>query len=281
MGNVLARLLDEAHPADPDAIKEEVARLHELAELRLDVFRARLAQTDPLHLPIGRVFYSNFRVDCSVSNDAGKVKETVEDSIGAFVSGKVVEGVTAITGQALDILLGDTSASSSHQEIHALGVGPLGGVYRIDAQFYAYTFRAQTLKTVLQTVVSSAIVISSAEVKDMKRNEVKNLVQNAYKGIPLADLQILYKDIWTSICEDRADEKELALPHAKPEELKHRMPIGPVVRPPNPLTDTPSDTSPVGRGDVGSHPSDGDRESNVRSPDQSRRNTRRRGTFKR
>ncbi|KAI0369967.1 hypothetical protein BV20DRAFT_329859 [Pilatotrama ljubarskyi] len=197
MGNTLAKILEEAQPADPEAIKDEMAKLHELAELRLDVFRGRLATRDQLHLPIGRIFYSNVRIDCKVSNDASALKKTVKDSIGAFVSGNVVEGITAITSQAMDVLLGDVSSSSTHQDIYAIGVGPLGGVYRVDAQFFAYNFKAQTLKTVLQTVVSSAIVISSADVRDMKRNEVKNLVQNAYgTAVDIKRLKEIYVDIW-------------------------------------------------------------------------------------
>ncbi|KAI0757639.1 hypothetical protein C8Q80DRAFT_1265526 [Daedaleopsis nitida] len=206
-------LNDPAKKEDVQILNESMDRLVEVAELRLDVFKAELATKDQLHIPIDRILYSDYRIHCQVTSDAGSMKKAIEGSIGAFVSGKIVEGLLAITGITLDALLGNISGTSARRQVYAIGVGPLGGVYRIDAQFYMYQFKSRGLKDHLKYVLATAIVISSADVRGMKRNEVKNLVQNAYAQATPEVQREIYKDIWASINEDQAgDARSLALP---------------------------------------------------------------------
>ena len=205
MGNAFGTIKDELNKAadkaeEVQAINDAMDRLIELAELRLATFKAELAARDNLHIPIDRILYSDFRIDCQVASNSEGLQKAIGDSIGAFVSGKVVEGVTAITNVALNALLGSMSASSARRQVYAIGVGPLGGVYRVDAQFYMYRFESKGLKDNLKYVLSSGIVISSASVTGMKRNEVKNLIQNTYTHATPEVQRGIYQEVWACEC---------------------------------------------------------------------------------
>jgi hypothetical protein len=113
------------------------------------------------------------------------------------------DGLAKIATSCLEALFGSYAANQSATTTYAISTGSLGGVARIDADFYSYQYNSATLSKITKNVVVVSIVISSAQIDGLSRNDISTIVQTVYSGSTPEEQKAIRDQIWASIQEDK------------------------------------------------------------------------------
>jgi hypothetical protein len=95
----------------------------------------------------------------------------------------------------LDVLFGNYSANKSALTTYAITTGSLGGVARIDADFFSYEYRSKRLSGITRNVVVVSVVISSANISDLKKNDINVIVESVYKAASTEERRSICNEI--------------------------------------------------------------------------------------
>jgi hypothetical protein len=114
-----------------------------------------------------------------------------------------VDGLAKIATSCLEVLFGSYSANQSSTTTYAISTGSLGGVARIDADFYSYQYNSSTLSKITKNVVVVSIVISSAKIDGLDQNDVSTIVQTVYSNSTSDQQEKIRDQIWASIQKDK------------------------------------------------------------------------------
>ncbi|KDQ51043.1 hypothetical protein JAAARDRAFT_541243, partial [Jaapia argillacea MUCL 33604] len=202
MGSTISALKKSLeNPEQEKEANDALNVLTQVAKTRIDTFYQRVIspQFDPGLVPISKVIYKYQYFQCGVSNNASDVSSAISDSLGAFISGDVQKGVNTIVGSALGYLLGNYSANASSTTIYALTTGELGGLCRIDADFYSYEYTSKSLTSITKNVVVCSLVISSAKLDNLNLNDVTGIVQTLYGGVDIGTQRRIRDQLWEQV----------------------------------------------------------------------------------
>jgi len=68
-------------------------------------------------------------------------------------------------------------------------------VFRVDIHFFAYRFRSDQLKAITKEVLAVSVVMSSAEIKGLSDNTLKDIVQQTYSTSTGTEQQAIFEQI--------------------------------------------------------------------------------------
>ncbi|KAA1473294.1 hypothetical protein DENSPDRAFT_268029 [Dentipellis sp. KUC8613] len=163
----------------------------------------RSPEFDPGLVPMSKVIYKYQSIHCSVTSNADDISKSITDSLGDFIDGDVAKGVTNIVQSSLNFLFGNYAANSSSTTMYTLTTGSLGGLARIDTDFYSYEYTSQTLSTITKNVIVCSVVISSADVTGLNKNDISAIVQTLYSASDPAEQVKIRDQLWEAVQESQ------------------------------------------------------------------------------
>ncbi|TFY66384.1 hypothetical protein EVG20_g4706 [Dentipellis fragilis] len=156
---------------------------------------------DPGLVPMHKVIYKYQNIQCSVGQNPDGITKEITDTMGNFIDGDVAKGVTNIVNSCLGFLFGNYAANASSTTMYTLTTGSLGGLARIDTDLYSYEYTSSTLSTITKNVLVCSIVISSADVTGLNKNDMSAIVQTLYGGSAPADQVKIRDQLWEAVQE--------------------------------------------------------------------------------
>lgn len=100
-------------------------------------------------------------------------------------------------------LFGTYSANQAQKTVYAITTGELGGVARVDADFYSYEYTSNTLSKITKNVVVVSIVVSSAKIDDLDFNDVSTIVQTVYTASEKEEKERIRDQVWKAVEKSR------------------------------------------------------------------------------
>ncbi|TFY71359.1 hypothetical protein EVG20_g1660 [Dentipellis fragilis] len=182
----------------------------------------RSPEFDPGLVPMSKVIYKYQSIHCSVTSNADDISKSITDSLGDFIDGDVAKGVTNIVQSSLNFLFGNYAANSSSTTMYTLTTGSLGGLARIDTDFYSYEYTSETLSTITKDVVVCSVVISSADVTGLNKNDISAIVQTLYSASDPTQQVKIRDQLWEAVQESQG-----SLAAGKPDPLEAATFTGP------------------------------------------------------
>ncbi|TFY76622.1 hypothetical protein EWM64_g7392 [Hericium alpestre] len=237
MGSTLSSVMNAA-----DADKQEkeandaLNALMQIATSRQELFydHIRSPNFDAGLVQMSKVIYKYQYIQCAVDSNPAGISNAINSTLKDFVSGDVVAGITNIVTSSMNFLLGNYSANQSSTTMYTLSTGELGGLVRIDTDFYSYEYTSETLKNITKNILVCSIVISSAEVKGLKLNDINAIVQSLYSS---SDIKIR-DQLWAAVQESEGihnpvQAAKITLPasNANFVDLKNPEPTDPAAAP--------------------------------------------------
>ncbi|KLO12266.1 hypothetical protein SCHPADRAFT_829768 [Schizopora paradoxa] len=197
-----------------DALNSLVA----IAQNRQEMFYDHITSPnfDPKTIPINKVIYKYQFFRCGVAKEAGVVDD-IKDSLDAFVNGDTANGLAKIATSCFSALFGTYSANQSQKTVYAITTGELGGVSRIDADFYSYEYTSDTLAKITKNVVVVSIVVSSAKIDELDFNDVSTIVQTVYTASTTEEKKKIRDQIWEAVELSRGGKPKGPLGRGKEE----------------------------------------------------------------
>lgn len=98
----------------------------------------------------------------------------------------------------MDALFGSYAANKYSLTTYAITTGKLGGVARIDTDFFSYEFRSKKLSHITRNVVVATVIVSSADLTGLKKNDVNVIVESVYQGNTNKERLAMIKQIWNA-----------------------------------------------------------------------------------
>ncbi|KAI0528344.1 hypothetical protein GGR58DRAFT_509588 [Xylaria digitata] len=222
MGQTISAVVDKF---DDDSAKQKLAddalnSLLEMAKLQVSAFKLAISNPnfDAKLIPIEKILSSESVIQANIQNTPTNVGGVIKDAFSAFANGPVVDGIATLINSGLKVLLGSYSGNTSTRDTYLISTGTLGGVYRVDIHFFAYRFRSDQLKDVTKEVLAVSVVISSAELKGLSNNTLRNIVQQTYGTSTNEEQEKIFQQIKTA-----RDEEEQPADSTRRREFRRAM----------------------------------------------------------
>ncbi|KDQ61349.1 hypothetical protein JAAARDRAFT_88452, partial [Jaapia argillacea MUCL 33604] len=202
MGSTISALKETMTDPEQERLANDAFNcLVQVAQCRMHHFYERVSSPafDSGIVPISKVIHKYQFFQCGVTNDSGEASKAITENLGAFVSGDVAKGVNDIIVGNLTKLLGSYAGNTSATTTYALTTGELGGLCRIDADFYSYEFTSRSLSSIAKNVVVCSIVISSANFERFTYNDFTTIVQAIYGASDVQIQRRIRDQLWEQI----------------------------------------------------------------------------------
>jgi len=133
-----------------------------------------------------------------------------------------VKGLQSIAEASLKVLFDNYAANQSETNVYAITIGTLGGISRMDADFYSYQYTSADIQKITKNVVVISLVVSSVNVLSLTVNDLRTIVQTCYKDSTSEVRTAIYDLIHAEWKKEKkeAKEKEEAKAKKKAEKVK-------------------------------------------------------------
>jgi len=177
----------KSNPSLEEEMKDQVDSLQREAEADSVRFYNKIKRStlEQQHLiPISKVLYKYTKLEIlTETNDQDVINQTIDNTLKEVTSSSVSGVISTLMGAAIQSLFGKKSLEYAEEEGYTISLGLLGGIERFDYRFVRKSFSYQTWTKKLQSVVSMTLVVSSCDIKALKQNDTKVIVQNCFSAI--------------------------------------------------------------------------------------------------
>ncbi|KAJ7321875.1 hypothetical protein DFH08DRAFT_818251 [Mycena albidolilacea] len=144
-------------------------------------------------IPVDKILVMNY-------NSLPDNIETVITNTGkVFVSGNILNRLTAVLGAGLDVVFGNVAANQAECTTYSITCGDLGIIMHINISTFCYTFSSPGLTQVTNNIVSVTYMVSSINSSKLDRDTIQDIIQVCYgRVVPQDQLLTIYQQIITA-----------------------------------------------------------------------------------
>ena len=191
MGNSLSSVIKGVvgDSDDDKSTRDTLNALYELGKSRTETALAQAQQTsNTVYAPISKVIMQKQKIVCNTEVNTDKIVEDIKRGVNSLIQGQILDGVTDIIKEGLNIVLGESSGSITSQNTYALIATDIGALMRIDIDIYNFETSTTRLQTTAKRVTALTMLISSVKLESLSANDIRAVVSLKYSSSP-AELQ--------------------------------------------------------------------------------------------
>ena len=187
MGNSLSSVIKGVigDSDDDKSTRDTLNALYELGKSRTETALAQAQQTsNTIYAPISKVIMQKQKIVCNTAVNTDKIVDDIKGGINSLIQGQILDGVTDIIKEGLNIVLGESSGSIASQNTYALIATDIGSLMRIDTDIYNFETSTTRLQTTAKRVTAITMLISSVKLDSLSANDIRAVVSLKYSSSP-------------------------------------------------------------------------------------------------
>lgn len=185
MGQSIAGMIRSIDGGDASAkeTRDTLNALNALGKSRVDAAYAEaMSDRGKMYAEISKIIFRKQSVVCKTSTDTAAIVEGVKSSVGKLMSGQILDGVTDLIQNGLNLVLGESTGQTSSAYAYALVATQLGGFLRIDVDIYNFALESQGLQTKIQNMTAISSIVSSVKPDSLTAGDIRSIVSVSYGG---------------------------------------------------------------------------------------------------
>ena len=207
MGTGMSSILTSKAGEDEKLANDALNSLVTIAKMRQEVFLLKVknsknSKVDSTDIPINKILSKLEMFKCSVDLESDTLGTEIGKIIGNFASGEILNGITNLAKDALNLVFGNFSSNQSEHSISVISVGNAMGIVRIDADFFAYQYNSKDLGAICKNVVASSIVVSSVDTSELDAMTLRSIVQVVYGSLTKEEMKQIFDELREALKED-------------------------------------------------------------------------------
>jgi hypothetical protein len=129
-----------------------------------------------MYAPISKVLLRKQQIVCKTSTDTNEIVDGIKKSVGNLISGQVLDGVTDLIQNALNVVLGQSAGQIGSEYTYALIATELGAFLRVDVDVYNFALQPQGLQNKVQNMTSISTLVSSVDPNSLTMGDIRAIV---------------------------------------------------------------------------------------------------------
>jgi hypothetical protein len=169
--------------ASSQETRDTLNALYALGQSRIDTAYAEaVSDRGNMYAGISKILLRKQSIVCKTSTDTNAIVDGIKDSVGNLISGQVLDGVTDLIRNGLNVVLGQSAGQISSSYTYALIATELGAFLRIDVDVYNFALESQGLQSKVQNMTSISSLVSSVDPNSLTPGDIRAIVSVTFGG---------------------------------------------------------------------------------------------------
>lgn len=186
--------------ASSQETRDTLNALYALGQSRIDTAYAEaVSDRGNMYAGISKILLRKQSIVCKSSTDTNAIVDGIKDSVGNLISGQVLDGVTDLIRNGMNVVLGQSAGQISSSYTYALIATELGAFLRIDVDVYNFALESQGLQTKVQNMTSISSLVSSVDPNSLTAGDIRAIVSVTFGGAETGEEGVSNLDVQREI----------------------------------------------------------------------------------
>jgi hypothetical protein len=169
--------------ASSQETRDTLNALYALGSSRIDTaYSTAVSDRGNVYAGISKILLRKQSIVCKTSTDTNAIVDGIKDSVGNLISGQVLDGVTDLIRNGLNVVLGQSAGQTSSSYTYALVATELGAFLRVDIDVYNFSLESQGLQTKVQNMTAISSLVSSVDPNSLTAGDIRAIVSVTFGG---------------------------------------------------------------------------------------------------